>query len=243
MPSASPLPPFSLPSPSLSLTIQISSGPRVSSQYKQTHRLPGPADKSLEFHYTSPLHPIVPPGESHTSPQSTVRYARWISPFHLVPFSPRITQTRTHTHNPPQCNCAPLIFPFTSQSKFIIGDKGLPLPFPLKKKNLYRSKIRQSPRCNESDPRGIWAPRWEGRRKYDPELMWKTGPPEKSLEGSDNDQWIKQEPNRGRHGGWWESKSSKIQRLGSRGTSFSKDLFHASLLTLKYLHFQKSPNV
>lgn len=148
--------------------------------------------------------------------------------------------SHTHTHRPPRCNCAPLIFSFATQSKFIIGDKGLLLPFPLKRKNLYWSKIRQSPRCNESEPWGIWAPQWEGRRRYDPELMWKTGPPEKSQEGSDNDQWIKQEPYRGRHGGWWDSKPSKTHRLRSQRTSFSKVLFRPSLLTLRCLYIYKT---
>lgn len=145
MPSASSLLPFSLPSPSL-FKYQVDWS---LSQYKQTHRLPGPADKSLEFHYTSHLHLTALPRESHTSPQSTVRYACWISPFHLVRFLP------THTLTALLNATAPLISPFTSQSKFIIGDKGLPLPFPRKKKNLYRSKIRQSPAVMRVTPEGF----------------------------------------------------------------------------------------
>lgn len=56
-----------------------------------------------------------------------------------------------------QSHCALLIFPFMSQGKLIVGDKDVPLSFQLKKKKLYRSKIRQS-HCNECDPGGIYVP-------------------------------------------------------------------------------------
>lgn len=94
----------------LSPAIQISSGPRVWSQYKQTHRLWGPpADKSLEFHYKQPPLPTVTSWESHTlhprAPCTTPAE-------YLISFTAFSSHTHTRTHNLPQCNCAPLIFPF-----------------------------------------------------------------------------------------------------------------------------------
>lgn len=132
------------------------------------------------------------PRESRTSPQSTVCYAQWISPFSFGECSFFLSLSLSHAHTTLRATALHWFFLFTSQSKFIIGDKGLPFSLLLKKKKLYRSKIKQSPWCNESDPWGIWAPLEGGGGRYDPECWWKTGPPEKSLEGSDTDQWIKQ---------------------------------------------------
>lgn len=93
----------------------------------------------------NPPSPRSPPGRvTHFTPEHRALHRLNIS-FHLLPF--RHTHAHTRTHNLPQCNCAPLIFPFsTSQSEFVTGDKGLLHPLPTKrKKNLYRSKIRLPP--------------------------------------------------------------------------------------------------
>lgn len=107
-----------------SLTIQISSGPRVSVNINK------PIDCGARpiSHWSSithlPLTPLPSRG-SHTLHPRALR-ATLAEYLHFIwrAFSPHTTLLYA----------APLIFPFTSQSKFIIGDKGLPLSFPLKKK-------------------------------------------------------------------------------------------------------------
>lgn len=154
------LPPFS--SPWLPLVIQTSSGPRVAGQYKQTHRLLGKADKSLEFHYPSPH--CLPGGVAPQVLEIDLQN-NWLI---------QCLFSAEHTHAAFSIQLPSIDFPVTYLSKFIMGDKGLPFPLPLKK-NLYRTKIRQSPPCNESDPWRVWVAQWEGTCSYEPALIWRGG--------------------------------------------------------------------
>lgn len=63
------LPPFSFPSLSRGLTIQISSGPGVSVNINKPVAA-GSINKSLELHYTSPLHPLPSQGSHALHPRA-----------------------------------------------------------------------------------------------------------------------------------------------------------------------------
>lgn len=188
---------------------------RSLSQYKQTHRLQVPPISHRSSITHNPITPDGLPWESHTlHPQSSVRYTRCISPLHLLSFLvPHTHRACPPTHPPP---VQPVLhwFSFTSQSKFITGDKGLPFSFLLGENKLDRSKIRQTPGCDESDPWRVWAPFILGGGVR---VSWTYGK-DRPTWGVSREKWVY------RHGGQQESKCSEIQWLRSKGTNLENDL-------------------
>lgn len=187
---------------SLSFTPQISSGPGASVNINKPidFRFPPISHRSSITH--NPLTPDGLPWESHTlhpHPELCAPRSLHISTSFTDLSCPAHTQSLASAVQP-----VLHWFSFTSQSKFITGDKGLPSSLLLGE---------QTPGCNESDPWRVWAPFILGGGARVSWTYGKDGP----TWGVSREKWVY------RHGGQRESKCSEIQWLTSKGTNLEND--------------------